>query len=169
MNYGITETDFLANQACSATLVLTRIPKKPLSPGQPVFSNVTPTSCTVSWTACPDDGGSPIITYELCRWTGESQSGTRTDSKANNLSRNVTGLHTGRVYTFAVHCKNGSVDGTDPGWSDFGPDSHLELRAGAWIRINGLWIQGIPYVRDQGFWKPAYPYVRTGGVWKSVL
>jgi hypothetical protein len=165
VTYGRTNTDFMDDQSASATLVLTRIPKKPGPPGQPVFTNVTPTSLTVSWTACTDNGGSPIETYELCRWSGSTQSGTRTDSKANSLSRNITGLESGHTYTFAVHARNGAYDD----WSDFGPDDHITLEAGGWIRVGGVWVQGLPYVRYQGFWKPATPYIRSGGVWKKLL
>ncbi len=165
VSYGLTGTDmFQSNKECDARLTLTRIPKRPSPPGTPVLSEILPTSLRVSWTASADTNGSPINNYRLRRWTGNEQAGPYTDSIANNLARNVTGLEPGSNYTFAVYAHNGSAD--NGGWSNPSPDAHTQLLSGAMIRVNGSWVKAIPYVRDGGVWKMAVPYIRAGGVWK---
>jgi Fibronectin type III domain/Siphovirus protein of unknown function (DUF859) len=160
VHYGVTGlSNFGDNKSCSDSLTLTRLGSVPDHPGQPVFSNITPTSLTVSWDAPADDGGSSITTYELRRWTGGSQSGSYVDSKGNSRTRNVTGLTPGGTYTFAVHAQNGV------GWSSWSTDNHVTLSAGAMIRVGEVWKMGIPYVRVNGVWKQAIPYIRQGGTW----
>lgn len=165
VHYGVTSVGtFGDNKSCSDSLTLTRIPKRPAAPGGPSFSNIQPTSVTVTWNASPDDNGSPINSYILRRWTGGSMSGDYVDSYALNRLRNVTGLKPGTTYTFATYARNSSADWG--GWSPVSLDNHIGLQAGAWIRVGGSWKMAVPYVRSGGVWKIAVPYVRNGAVWK---
>ncbi len=162
-HYGNTTVAFDGPSSSGANLTLTRIGSHPDPPGQPQFSNITPTSVTVSWSASPDDNGYSIDDYRLRRWNGSSQSGTYVDSIANNRTRNITGLTAGQTYTFAVYAHNRA------GWSNASTDNHLGMLAGAWIRVGNSWKMAVPYVRVNGVWKQAVPYVRVNGVWKSTI
>jgi len=144
---------------------------RPDPPGAPAFSNLWIGSVTVSWTASPNNHGSPIDLYKLRRWYGSSPTGAFVDSDANNLTRNVDNLMPGMVYTFATYAHNGSGD--NYGWSNISVTGTVTILAGVWVRKSGLWVtnrwqQAIPYVRSGGVWKPAVPYVRSGGVWHST-
>lgn len=165
VHYGDTGVGtFDGPRSCGDSLTLTRIPKRPDPPGAPAFTNVMPTSLTVSWSGSPDNNGSAITNYKLRRWTGSSMSGAYVDSNANNLVRNVTGLIPGTTYTFAVYAKNSSAD--NDGYSNVSSSRSTQLLAGVWIRVGGIWKMAVPYIRTGGKWKLATPYVRSGGVWK---
>ena len=161
-HYGDTgEPAFDGPSANTVSLKLSTLGFPPDAPGQPIFSAVEHTGLTVSWSPTPADHGSSVITYKLRRWQSSGQTGTYKDSSANSLTRTVTGLTAGKIYTFAVQCQNKF------GWSEWSPDNHITLLPGGWIRVGGIWQQGIPYVRHNGVWKPAIPYVRSGGLWKQ--
>ncbi len=163
VHYGVTGTStFGDNKSASVSLNLTRIPKVPSPPGQPQFSNITPTSVTVSWSASTDDGGDPVYEYLLRRWTGTSMSGSYVDSSANNRTRNVTGLTPGTNYTFAAYARNHAWGG----YSDHSSPNTLLVSGAVWIRVGGVWRRAVPYVRYNGVWKVAVPYVRSGGTWE---
>jgi Fibronectin type III domain len=163
--YGDTTVGFDGPQSLGVGMWLSRIPKRPDPPGQPTFSNVLPTSLTVSWTASPNDQGSAITEYLLRRWDAATQTGPYTDSEANNLTRNIIALTPGFTYTFAVYAKNGAAD--NGGWSNVSEDNHIQLPAGVWVRVGGTWKVTVPYIRSGGTWKMAMPYVRKGGIWKQ--
>jgi hypothetical protein len=163
VHYGVTGTNtFDDNQAVSASLALDQIGSIPSPPGKPVFSLVTTTSMTVRWTASTDNGGLAIKSYLLRRWTGLTPVGAYVDNSANNLTRNLTGLTPGVVYTFAVYALNNA------GYSARGIDDHIQTLGGAWVRYGKTWHRAVPYVRVNKVWKPAYPYIRSGGTWHNT-
>jgi Fibronectin type III domain len=164
--YGTTGVDvFGDNHAVDATLTLTRIPQPPSSPGTPTFSNVTPTTVTVSWTPSSDDGGSPITAYITRQYKGPSASGDHLDNFSQSLTRNFTGLIPGAEYTFTVYATNLSHinDGDSP---QSGPATLNPVGGPVRVRSAGTWKLAIPYVRDEGVWKMAIPFVRDEGLWQ---
>jgi hypothetical protein len=44
----------------------------------------------------------------------------------------------------------------------------INTSGGVWVRVNGVWKQGIPWVRVNGVWKQGIAYVRAGGTWKTL-
>lgn len=144
---------------------LPRIPKRPSPPGTPQFSEVGPTSLRVSWGGSGDDGGAGVDHYLLRYWPNAEGSGAYTDhSAAPDTSRFVSGLQPGTFYRFRVYAHNGSVD--NGGYSNPSADAVVQLLAGAWIRVAGVWRLAIPYVRVGGSWKMAIPYVKQKNVWR---
>ncbi|QWY81841.1 minor tail protein [Microbacterium phage Honk] len=92
-----------------------RIPKRPSTPGNPTFSEATPTSVRVSWTGSTDDRGAAVDAYLLRR--RDTVNGPYTDvSQQNNTSRVVTGLTPNQTYVWSVYAHNGAVD--NGGYSD---------------------------------------------------
>lgn len=167
VHYGVTGTStFPDNQSASASLTLTQIPKAPAKPGPPEFSNQMPTTVTVKWAASANNGGKAISSYKLRRYKGGSPSGSYVDSDANSLTRNVTGLVPGTEYTFTVYAFNGSAD--NGGYSDPSNPGSINMLAGIWVRVGGVWKVAVPFVRSGGVWKMAIPYVRSGGAWKQT-
>ncbi len=136
----------------------------PSPPGTPTFSNKTPTSVKVSWSASTNDGGSPIDAYLLR--IAEGNGVFTNHSSSNDLSRTVTGLISGRSYVFRVQAHNGSADNN--GYSNPSGDSTLTMYGAVRVRSSGVWVDAIPYVRESGVWKMASPYIRDAGIWKQT-
>jgi len=165
VHYGSTGTAYFGSeQTVSVVLTLIRIPRRPAPPGLPTFSNELPTSLTVSWAGSPNNEGNLLTGYQLRIYKGPDTSGTYSSSFALNLSRNLTDLTPGGVYTFEVLAKNNAAD--NGGYSNPSGTATIQMFGGAWIRSGGTWKQVVPYVRTGGVWKLAVPYVRSGGTWK---
>lgn len=163
VHYGVTSTStFGDNGYSTGTLALDRIGFPPSAPGKPVFSAVNTTSMTVTWTASASNGGIAIKSYLLRRWTGLTMTGSYVDNSALNLTRNLTGLTPGVVYTFGVYALNNA------GYSPVSSSAQIQTIGGAWVRYGKTWHRAIPYVRVNKVWKPAYPYIRSGGTWHNT-
>lgn len=140
-------------------------PSPPGPPGTPTFTNILPTTLTVSWTAPTDDGGDPPFGYEIDRYLGDSASGTHTTDFVNGLTKNVTGLTAGQDYTFDVIAINGSPTNGGRGTPS---EATIQTLAGSFVRVDGVWKVAIPYVRVSGTWKMAVPWIRVAGVWQQT-
>lgn len=160
-------TIFGDNKGVEATLTLTPFANAPDTPSAPVFSNILPTSLTVSWDPPDDDGGWPISKYALIRYPGDDTSGTpAVETDSAGTTQNLTGLTAGADYTFGVAAYNGH--GTSDGFSPLSDTSTVSMLAGCWIRVLSTWKVAIPYVRVDGVWKMAVPWVRNGGTWTQT-
>lgn len=146
---------------------LPRIPKRPSQPGTPQFTNILPTSLTVSWAGSSDNAGSAIDGYLLRRWDGQSATGSYVDNFANNTSRVVTGLTPGNWYTFGVYAHNGSADAG--GYSVVSAVATIRMIAGGRIRVAGTYKTALPYQRVSGVYKLTLPFVKRSGAWKNTL
>lgn len=146
---------------------LARIPKRPSIPGTPQFSNVLPTSLSVSWAGSSDHAGSPVDGYLLRYWPNAEATGPYTDhSQQNNTSRVVTGLQPGTWYRFRVYAHNGSAD--NGGYSNPSGDAVIRMISGGRVRVGGVYKTAIPYQRVSGAYKLVLPFVRSGGVYKNT-
>lgn len=91
----------------SLTAYINRTPPAtvPSVPGNPTFSEITPTSVRVSWAASASNGGAAIDGYLLRRRSVVN--GPYVDvSQANDRSRVVSGLTPGATYVFSVYAHN---------------------------------------------------------------
>jgi hypothetical protein len=137
----------------------TRTP--PSAPGNPTFSEITPTSVRISWAASGSTGGAAIDAYLLRR--KDTPGGSYVDhSQENNRTRLVTGLTPGRTYYWSVYAHN--VKGYSPQTAEV----PLTMPTGARVKVGGVWKLAIPYVKVGGVWKQARPYVKVGGTWKPT-
>lgn len=132
----------------------------PEAPSQPVLSNVTQTSATVTWSP-NGSGGTPITSYELRYGTDPSGSGATIVTATSPY--NVTDLSPGQTYYFWVRAIN--AVGTSA-WSIVANSTSI---AGVRIKYAGVWKHAIPYVRDAGVWKLARPWMRYLGTWKETV
>jgi hypothetical protein len=165
VHYGSTGTAYFGSeQTVSVVLTLIRIPIRPAPPGTPTFSNERPTSLTVSWAGSPNNGGNLLDGYQLRIYKGSGTSGPFSGNFAANLSRNLTGLTPGGIYTFTVLAKNDAAD--NGGYSNPSGSATIQMFGGSYVRSGGVWKAAIPYVRSGGTWRLAVPYVRSGGAWK---
>lgn len=88
----------------SATSQFTPPTTVPSVPGLPTFSNITPTSLKVTWTASADNGGR-TVTYRLQRSTSSSMT-SPTSTTTTGTSVTITGLSPGTTYYFRVRAEN---------------------------------------------------------------
>lgn len=143
-----------------------RIPKPPSPPGQPSFSEITPTSVRVSWSGSGDNGGSGIDGY-LLRWRTASPSDGPgyADSFQNNTSRVITGLTPGQSYWFGVYAHNGSAGQ----WSGKSADNSLQLPSGAYVSNGSAWIAQGLRVSNGSAWSSPLLKVSDGDSWEAPL
>lgn len=167
VNFDNTFTEIFAGpNSSSATLTLSNIAQAADAPGTPSFTNIMPTSLTVSWDAPDSDGGGTITSYRLFIYTGDDTTGSFRTQSGNALSMNVTGLLPGQDYTFVVEAYNGA--GPNGGYSDPSDSATQSMPAAAWVRVDGVWTVANPYVRVDGEWKMGLPYVRDAAVWSPT-
>lgn len=141
-----------------------RIPKPPSTPGTPVASDIQPTSMKLTWTGSGNNNGSAIDYYLLRRYNNAAGTGAYVDSKANNLSRTITGLTPGTTYSWRVYAHNGSAGG-------YSLASGLRVQATlAPMRIKkgGVYVYGIPYRKVSGAYKMGLPYVKRNGAYREA-
>lgn len=169
VRYGVTGTTIFGdNKTMNATLGLTSLATAATSPGIPDFTNVLPTSVTLTWTAPSDDGGWPVSSYLIEAYLGDDTT-TDTNPKqftSNGVTKNVTGLQAGKDYTFLIYAYNGH--GANGGYSTPSTAATVQMLAGSWVRVDGVWKIAIPYVRVSGVWKMAVPWIRTGDQWQQT-
>lgn len=73
-----------------------------------------------------------------------------------------SGLTAGRIYYFRVRARNAV------GWGAWSGVLAVQLKAGANVKIGGVWKKAVPYVNVGGVWKVAQPYVKIAGLWKET-
>lgn len=144
----------------------TRIPKRPSVAGTPTFTNVLPTSVTVSWAASTDNGGSAINWYLLRRWDNAAGTDAYTDAIPPSVgqSYSVTGLTPGQSYRFVAYAHNSSAD--NGGYSNISAAAVVQMLAGVRIKVASIYKLAIPYVKTSGVYKMAIPYVKYLGLYK---
>ena len=142
-----------------------RIPKKPSVPGNPTFSNITPTSATVSWTASADNGGSSIDGYLLRR--RETPNGSYVNlTQENNTSRSVV-LTPGKTYYYSVYAHNGSQD--NGGYSDQTSQMPVSALSGAYVSDGTSWVPTAVFESDGTNWNARVIQVSDGSAWDDAL
>lgn len=131
----------------------------PDTPDPVIVSNPTQTTVIASFTE-KGTGGSPIISRQLIYNTWNDVDSATTVPYTGVMT--VVGLLPATTYYFWGRTRN-SV-----GWSPYSPVVTRRTIAGAWINVNNVWKEAIPYVKVAGVWRVARPWVRKAGVWKET-
>lgn len=126
----------------------------PSPPGQPVLSNITLDTITVSWTP-PANGGSTITGYTLGYGTDSSAATVQTPAASPFV---VINLMMNTLYYFWVRATNAVGSG---GWSK---PASATTYLGVYVNVAGIWIPAFPYVRTGGVWKLAKPFAVTSTI-----
>ncbi|KAL1129846.1 hypothetical protein AAG570_012790 [Ranatra chinensis] len=80
---------------------------KPLPPQGPLdATDITPETCTLTWKAPLDDGGSPITNYVVEKMDGASGVWSKLSSFVRNCHYDVFGLEPNKKYFFRVRAEN---------------------------------------------------------------
>lgn len=141
--------------SAKATITTDDVPDKPSTP---VLSEIDQTSMRVVFSA-NGDGGSPILNYRIGYGTSPSAPQTYVTS---DLDQVLTGLDAGTTYYVW-----GQV-GNLYGWSPLSASASVRTAAGAWVNVNGVWKEAVPYVNVNGVWKLTKAWAKIAGVWKET-
>jgi fibronectin type III domain protein len=128
------------------------------APDQVITSDATQTTFVASFTD-NGDGGSPILERQLAYNTTNVTTGATTVSYTGVTV--VTGLTPATTYYVWARVRNSA------GWGPYSAVATIRTIAGAWMNVNNVWKEAIPYVRDGGVWKIARPYLHDAGIWKQ--
>lgn len=130
----------------------------PDPPSNPTLSTATQTTVAVTFTANGDNGAT-ITGFEI----GYSKSSdTPEEYVTAELSTTVTELEPGTLYYFWTRARN------IYGWSALSEPKTIRTRSGAWIKVDGIWQEAVPYVKVEGSWIPAQVWAKIAGVWKET-
>jgi hypothetical protein len=131
---------------------------EPPAPTTPVISEMTQNSLKTVFSN-NGNGGTSVLEWQLAY----GLNGTTPESTiASNGTLTLTNLVAGEQYFFRARGRN-SV-----GWGPWSGISTAYLKAGAYVKMGGVWQRAVPYVRVAGVWKIAQPYVKIAGLWKET-
>ncbi len=97
--------------------------REPGAPAAPTLSRAGSGALTLNWAYPADDGGSPVIEYELRQFPENISVCNSPDGNPPATTCTVTGLTNGQPYSFIIAARN------VPGWGPFSEQS-LELAPG---------------------------------------
>lgn len=127
----------------------------PPAPNAPIITNVTSSSVHVKY-AGNGNGGSPITAWQIGYGTNPAGPSTI----INGYDTDIKNLTPGATYYFWGR----GVNKFGPGpWS---VKTRADLRAGAWVSVNGVPKKAVPYVKHNGVWKVAEAQIKIAGLWK---
>lgn len=98
----ITLSNNVGKDTASCRVLVVDRPSPPVGPIE--FSEITPDSCTISWNAPLDDGGSPVTNYIVEKLDGGIWS--KVCSFARNTHYDVIGLEPNKSYLFRISAEN---------------------------------------------------------------
>jgi hypothetical protein len=131
----------------------------PDTPNQPIVSDPSQTAVTISFTE-NGNGGSAILERQIGYYVEDRSDLAATVNYPGSVMT-IDGLQPGVVHYFWARVRNST------GWSNWSPVATQKTIAGAWINVNGVWKDAIPFVNVGGVWKLARPWGRVAGVWKK--
>lgn len=130
------------------------------APYQVITSNPSQTSFLASFADGPSNGGTPITARQIAYNTTNTTTGATILPYTGVMT--ISGLQPATTYYVWARVQNAV------GYSQWSPVATIRTIAGAWMNINDVWVEVIPYVKDGGVWKLARPWTRTAGVWKET-
>lgn len=128
------------------------------APYQPIVSDASQTGFTASFTD-GNNNGSAVVQRQLA-YNTVNDPATATHVNYSGVMV-VTALQPATTYYVWGRVRNAA------GWGPYSPVATIRTIAGAWVNVNGVWREAIPYVKSVGVWKLARPWCREAGVWKE--
>lgn len=131
---------------------------EPPAPTTPVLSEITQNSLKTVFSN-NGSGGTPVLEWQLAY----GLNGTTPESTiGSNGTLTLNNLVAGEQYFFRARGRNAV------GWGPWSAISTAYLKAGAYVKMGGVWQRAVPYVRVAGVWKLSQPYVKIAGLWKET-
>lgn len=129
-------------------------------PGAPSWSNILPTTATVSWSA-PSSSPAPSQ-FEIQIATDSGFTNLVKDMTGNwTTSFSATGLAPNTAYYTRVRANSGT------GWGVWSSTASMTTLSGAKVRVNGAWQNAPAYARVNGAWQTVTVKKRVNGAWQT--
>lgn len=122
------------------------------------FDQITHTSLRYRFSG-NSDGGAPIDQWLMQFGTNPTLDGAGNVNEVSNGTTVKTGLNPAVTY-YAWSIGHNSV-----GYGGWSSRSQAQTLSGAKVRVNGAWVDAVPYVKVAGAWVPAVTYVKVNGIW----
>lgn len=130
----------------------------PPSPSIEFVDTITQSSMVVHFVQ-RGDGGNAIKEYQV----GYSEnSGDISGTVLGAEPILVPNLNPATTYYVRVRSRN------DIGWSGWSAETVVRTLGGSRIKVDGVWVEAIPYVNHNGSWQIAKAFVNVAGVWKET-
>lgn len=130
----------------------------PDPPSSVVLSGATQTTMNTAFTLNADNGQA-ISGQQIGYGKNPDAPEAYTDVTLNDILRN---LEAGTLYYFWSRAKNVY------GFGALSVRASARTVAGAWVNVNGVWKEAVPFVNVNGEWKLAQAWARIAGVWKGM-
>lgn len=130
----------------------------PDAPSSVVLSGATQTTINTAF-ALNGNNGQPITGQQVAYGTNPTAPEAYADVALNDILRT---LEAGTLYYFWSRAKNVY------GWGPLSVVQTARTVAGAWLNVNGVWKEAVPYVNVNGEWKLAQAWAKIAGVWKGM-
>lgn len=131
----------------------------PAAPDQVVVSDPSQVSFVASFTD-NSNNGSAVVERQLAYNTINTITGAVAVSYSDIMI--IDELQVATTYYVWARVRNAA------GWSAYSPVATIRTIAGAWMNVDNVWKEAIPYVKDGGVWKLARPWCRVAEVWKEA-
>lgn len=105
------------------------------------------------------DGGAPIREWQIGYGLNPSSPQWYTSSWGTS---SIGGLQPGTRYYFWSRGRN------DIGWSGWSARREMDTIAGAWVRVNGVYLKAVPYVKVNGVWRLSETFVKNANGWRRT-
>jgi hypothetical protein len=130
----------------------------PDPPSAPVLSGATQTTMNTAFTLNADNGQA-ISGQQIGYGKNPDAPEAYTDVALTDILRN---LEAGTLLYFWSRAKNVY------GWGPLSVRVSARTVAGAWLNVNGVWKEAVPFVNVNGEWKLAQAWAKIAGAWKGM-
>lgn len=124
-----------------------------------IFTNITQSSTTLSWTAPADNGGSAVTQYHIQRAENPTFSTNPVDYYTSGTTYNLTDLMPLRGYYLRVAATNSIGTGS---WSS---TASFTSSAAAHVKVSGTWQPVKVWVKASGTWYETKVWKKVSGSW----
>lgn len=129
----------------------------PDAPKPPSVVAINPTSAKGSHrTPDPGNGGSAILEFQ----TGYGKDSSTPQAFISGKVIDLTNLDPAQKYYFWARARNAI------GWGPWSIRTDVQLPAGAWVNVGGIWKRALPWENVGGVWKILRPNIPVNGTWK---
>ncbi|MDT0142797.1 fibronectin type III domain-containing protein [Microbacterium sp. PRC9] len=142
-----------------------RIPKAPVTNGQPTVSGLLPTQATLTWPANTNNNGAGIDQYLLRVRTSSPADGAGYVDypvDGSTLSKTITGLTPGQNYYAVVYAHNSQ------GYAPKSAETTFRTPSGFYVWNGSEWKPTEIFVWNGTAWRTGEVFVWDGTAWKAA-
>lgn len=104
------------------------------------------------------DGGTPVREWQI----GYGRDPNVAQAYVSGVDVLIDNLVPGAKYYFWARGRN------DIGWGPWSVRSEVQLHAGAYVNVQGVWKNALPWVKVNGVWRLTTPRVADSSTWRET-